>query len=156
MGRSPVIQSPHLDRVEQNLRSRPGHAHDFLGEDRRRLIEILTDDLGTVHALGLTHEAVADRLERITDAARKGLGDPILLEGRFRTEVQEARGKLPCPWGHPGLYRKSLVSLFRVDTGESLQWTDLSIHLVRAHGFYQGKGSAYRLEPADLKRILEL
>jgi hypothetical protein len=35
-------------------------------------------------------------------------------------------------------------------------FTDLQIHLIEKHGFYQGKGSSYRLEPAELAEILEV
>lgn len=128
----------------------------FMGSDRRKLIEVLTDDQGTVHSLGLSHRAIARRLREITEQARGGWGDPVIVEGKFEVEVQEARGKIPCPWPHPGLYCKSHVRLKKIETGETLVWSDLAIHLIEAHGFYQGRGSPYRLEPAELKRILEL
>ena len=156
MGQFPVIQSPMLDDVEKKLRPCPTYCHGFMGHDNRKLIEMLTEDHGTVHALGLTHERIADRLRSLTDAARVGWGDPELVEDRFLVEVHEIRGMLPCPWPHPGLYRKGFVRLENIKTGEKLAWAELSIHLIRQHGFYQGKGSPFRLDPRDLKRILEL
>ena len=152
----PVKQSPELDRVEQNMRPMYLCAEGFLGRDPRKLIEILTEDQGTVNSLGLNHEAIAPRLMSITERARDGWGDPVVVEGRFEVEVHEARGKIPCPWGHPGLYRKTHVKLENRGTGETLVWSDLAIHLIEEHGFYQGRGSPYRLEPAEVKRILEL
>jgi len=152
----PVKQSPELDRVEQNMRPMYLCAEGFLGRDPRKLIEILTEDQGTVNSLGLNHEAIAQRLMSITERARDGWGDPVVVEGRFEVEVHEARGKIPCPWGHPGLYRKTHVKLENRGTGETLVWSDLAIHLIEEHGFYQGRGSPYRLEPSEVKRILEL
>ena len=152
----PVKQSPELDRIERNMRPMCLCQQGFLGYERRKLIEILTDDQGTVNSLGLSHEVIAQRLRAITDEARKGLGDPVVLEERFEVEVQEARGKIPCPWGHPGLYPKTHVKLERIETGETLVWSDLGIHLIEEHGFYQGRGSPYRLNPSEVKRILEL
>jgi hypothetical protein len=35
-----------------------------------------------------------------------------------------------------------------------VQWSDLSIHLIGAHGFFEGRGSFFRLEPAELVAIL--
>jgi hypothetical protein len=128
----------------------------FLGHDRRKLTEILTDDQGTVNSLGLGHEIIAQRLRTITEEARKGLGDPVIVDEKFDVEVNEVRGRIACPWGHPGLYRKNHVKLERIETGETLIWSDLEIHLIEEHGFYQGRGSPYRLEPSDVKRILEL
>jgi len=46
--------------------------------------------------------------------------------------------------------------LKKMASGENLVWSDLTIHLIEEHGFYQGKGSPYRLDPSEVKRILEL
>lgn len=156
MGRFPTFQSPLLDRIEKKLRPGPKHAHAFMGHDDRLLGRILEEDDRTVRVLGLTHEAVADRLEFFTQAARNGWGDPVEVEGIFLVEEREARGRIPCPWPHPGLYRKNTVRLVKETTGEELLWSDLAVHMIRAHGFYQGEGSPYRLDPARLKRILDL
>ena len=37
-----------------------------------------------------------------------------------------------------------------------IYFTDLHIHMIEHHGFYQGKGSLYRLEPKDIVDILEV
>ncbi len=156
MKERPVKQSPELDRVERNMRPMCLCQWGFLGTDRRKLIEILTDDQGTVNSLGLSHEIIAQRLRAITETGREGWGAPVIVEGRFDVEVQEVRGKIPCPWGHPGLYPKTHVRLEKRETRETLLWSDLAIHLVEEHGFYQGRGSPYRLEPSEVKRILDL
>jgi len=152
----PVKQSPELDRVEQSMRPLYLCADGFLGNDPRKLIEILTEDQGTVTSLGLSHEVIAERLRSITERARDGWGDRVMVEDTFEVEVHEARGKMPCPWGHPGLYPKTHVKLKNRGTGETLVWSDLAIHLIEEHGFYQGRGSPYRLDPFELKRILEI
>jgi hypothetical protein len=152
----PVKQSPELDRVQGNMRPMVLCHGGFLGSDRRNLIEILTDDQGAVHSLGMSHQVIAERLREITQKAREGLGDPIVVEGKFDVDVHEARGKMPCPWNHPGLYPKTHVRLEKMETGETLLWSDLAIHLIEEHGFYQGEGSPYRLDPLKIKRILEL
>jgi hypothetical protein len=131
-------------------------AQGFLGYDPRKLIEILTEDQGTVNSLGLSHGIIAERLKVITEEARDGWGDPVVVEDKFEVEVHEARGKIPCPWGHPGLYPKTHVKLEKIGTGEALIWSDLAIHLIGEHGFYQGRGSPYRLDPSEIKRILEI
>nr|HPQ81909.1 hypothetical protein [bacterium] len=57
----------------------------------------------------------------------------------------------PCPWGD-GSFPKGAVELTLAD-GSPLQFTALGIHLIAAHGFYQGHGSAYRLEPSDVNGV---
>ena len=37
-----------------------------------------------------------------------------------------------------------------------VRYTELGIHLVEQHGFYQGRGATYRVAPADLVTILEV
>jgi hypothetical protein len=150
--RRPVKQSPHLHQVEYEMR-RIGMG-TFLGSDKRRLTEILDDDHELVNSLNLTHEEIASRLEEITRAAKKKLGDRVTLENRYEVRAQEHRGMIPCPWGHlEGLFAKSYVELRDLSTGNILIWSDLSIHLIRGHGFYQGKGSPFRLEPKVLKQV---
>lgn len=152
MGRYPVYQSPELDVVENRMR-RSADTHGYLAGDPRPLIAILTEDDRTVKGLGLTHEAIALRLRAFADAARHAFGGPVVVEGLWRVQLEDFRGRLPCPWGHPGLYPKTHVRLERLDTGESLEWTDLSLHMIEAHGFYQGHGSPYRLDPEKVASI---
>jgi hypothetical protein len=37
-----------------------------------------------------------------------------------------------------------------------MSFTDLHIHLIGVHGFYEGRGTPFRLEPGDLVAILEV
>ena len=148
-----VKQIPLLEKVEKKMREIG--VGSFLGSDSRKLTEILNEDQEMVNALDLTHEVIADRLEDITRAAKKELGDVVFLEHRYEVIAEEVRGVIPCPWGHPsGLFNKSHVELKDLQSGAVLTWTDLGIHLIRAHGFYQGEGSPYRLAPTTIKQVL--
>ncbi len=150
----PVKQSPLLDRVE-NAMHEIGMVGTFMGSDSRKLGEILRDDQDMVCSLGLTHDQIAAKLEVLTKAAKTELGDVVVVDNRYEVNAEEVRGTIPCPWMHPGgLFRKSHVELRDLESGQSLIWTDLSIHLIRKHGFYEGKGSPYRIEPKAIKLIL--
>ena len=150
-----VKQSPELDAVEKEMR-RLGTG-SFLGADPRRLGEILDADNSLVVSLDTTHERIASVLEEITREAKRALGDPVEPKPGLTVHSEEARGKVPCPWRDPGMiFQKGRIVLKDEKTGEVLVWTELSVHMIRVHGFYQGLGSPYRLEPAVLKRILNL
>ena len=155
MGRFPVYQSPALDAVEKRMRTIEAH-HGYLTEADGPLVTLLIQDEIRVKELGLTHEAIAAALRQLTHAAAEAQGCPMVVENKWRVHIDAFRGKIPCPWGHPGLYPKTHVHLERVDTGASLQWTDLAIHLIEAHGFYQGTQSPYRLDPEIVAKVLEL
>lgn len=147
--------SPELARVQARMAPGVLTLHGFLGTDRRNLADILEADSREVARLGLTHARIADQLQVFLDRARDGLGTEVVY-GDHRLRHHGARGRVPCPWGHPGIYEKGDVHLTRVATGESIIFSELQVHLIREHGFYEGRGSPYRLDPAALKRILGL
>jgi len=41
-------------------------------------------------------------------------------------------------------------------SGEHVTYTEMNIHMIEAHGFYEGAGSPFRQEPAMLARVLEI
>ncbi len=136
-------------------RMRPGHitAQGFLGRDDRGIADIVEADLEEFRRVGLEPGAVADFLERLRDLGQKGLGEPIGVDGRYVVTAGDARGVLPCPW-NDGVYHKNSVSVRDEKSGGELVYSDLSIHLLREHGFCQGKGSAFRLDPETIAGIM--
>lgn len=135
-------------------------AQGFLGDDMRPPEEIVAEDEAEFVRLGLDFEAAAGTLERLKTEGERGLGEPITVGGLL-VQTGDARGMLACPWGD-GLYHKNAVSARPADQpadscveGEDmLVFSDLSIHLLRAHHFCQGRGSPFRLEPELLARML--
>jgi hypothetical protein len=68
--------------------------------------------------------------------------------------VDEAKGFLVCPWVHPGRFDKRVTTLKNIESGKTIRWSDLNIHLIARHGFFEGIGSAFRLEPAEFVRLI--
>jgi hypothetical protein len=136
-------------------RMKPGKivAQGFLGEDGRGLADIVAADEEEMARLGIGFEEAAAALERLCDAGSLGLGEPATVGGGFVVSVGDARGRLPCPFGD-GFHRKNSVEVAGPD-GAFLAYSDLSLHLLRAHHFCQGRGSPYRLEPGALKRAMD-
>ncbi|HRU27547.1 MAG TPA: hypothetical protein P5082_01145 [Treponema sp.] len=122
----------------------------FLGHDTRPLTDIIAADEELFKALGLDFDQVADRLQELAARGAEGLGEPITVDGLYLVKSDEARGRLPCPYGD-GLYHKNSVSVERGD--DRIIYSDLSLHLLRVHHFCQGQGSPFRLDPVVLKRI---
>lgn len=123
----------------------------FLGQDTRPLTDIIEADEELFKALDLDFEQVANRLEVLARKGSEGLGEPVTVEERYLVKSDEARGRLPCPFGD-GLYHKNSVSVQRGE--DTIIYSDLSLHLLRLHHFCQGQGSPFRLDPVLLKRIL--
>jgi hypothetical protein len=136
-------------------RMKPGAitAQGFLGDDQRGLADIIEADAEEFRRLALEPDAVADRLEQLKAAGQQGLGEPITVENRYIITVGDARGVLPCPYGD-GVFHKNSVSIQDRNSGLELSFSDLSSHLLRVHGFCQGRGSPFRLAPQDLADML--
>lgn len=128
----------------------------YMGDDRRQLNEIIRSDEETVKSLNLTHKKIAERMMEFREKGQKGLGDYVKVAPHFEVRCDVERGKLPCPFGEPGMHRKTNTGVRSLGTGKEISFSDLNIHMIAAHGFYEGKGSPFRLEPADLAEILEI
>ena len=64
-------------------------------------------------------------------------------------------GRIPCPFGD-GSFQKGEITLTHTPTGETLHFTPLTVHLIAVHGFYEGRSSPYRIEPANIHCILRM
>jgi hypothetical protein len=126
----------------------------FLGNDERHFHEIIEEDEQTLASHGRTAEEIADRLEYFTGSSFDSFMGPIVIDQIYEVETEVTRGKLPCPFSHPGVYRKTLTTLRNTKTGASVRWSGLNIHLIRNHHFFEGKGSVFRLEPELLIKTI--
>ncbi len=147
-------RSPQIKKLEELLRTSRVVSGGFLGKDPRILEEILETDAAELAGLGFTTEEVAARMEEITHRARTGLGTPVQMDEKREVTADDNRGQMICPWPHAGQYDKTITTVRRTDTGETLRWSELSRHFLQEHGFFQGRGSAFRLEPKALVRVI--
>lgn len=136
-------------------RMRPGviTAQGFLGTDARSFADIVESDTEAWRREGVDPDAAADFLERLRVAGQKGLGEPAGVDGRYVVTVGDARGLLPCPF-HDGTFHKNSVEAVDEKSGSRIVYSDLSIHLLRAHRFCQGEGSPFRLDPEAVSRMM--
>ncbi|MFC1736190.1 hypothetical protein ACFL1X_08735 [Candidatus Hydrogenedentota bacterium] len=149
-------QSPQMDKIQHEMRPGGLTRDGLLGGDRRKLIEILTDDDELVKRLGQSHKNIARRMQELRDAGMKGLGNFVAVSPDIEVRVDSIRGKLPCPFTHPGIYRKTNITVRNTRLREVTIYTDLNVHMIEEHGFYEGRGAVFRLEPKDLIAILEI
>ena len=149
-------QSPREQRILGRMAPGVLGREGFLGSDKRPLSEILAADQSTVEGLGVTHELLAGKLRAVLTAAVRALGKPVDVEGDLAVVHREAMGRIPCPWGGCGVFAKGEVELIDRRSGGTLRFTPLSVHMIASHGFYQGRGSRYRLEPEELCRLFRL
>ena len=149
-------QTVQMKQAQERMRPGIITRDGFLGSDSRNLIDILVDDDAAVKRTSATHQAVAARMIELREAGMRGLGDYISVEPHFEVRVDSVRGRLPCPFGDPGVFPKTNIFVRNVEKKREITYTDMHIHMIGSHGFYEGKGSPFRLEPKDLMEVLEI
>lgn len=146
--------SPQRQRLEELLNSSKIVVGGFKGTDQRDVETIIDEDVSVLSSADITLNRLADKMRSITDKAAKGLGTWVDIDQRSKAKTDEAKGSLICPWPHTGQYLKRNTVFYRKDLEEGVKWTDLGIHMIQEHGFFQGRGSNFRTEPAKLIRLL--
>ena len=146
--------TPELKKARENMEPGVITADGFLGNDPRELSTIIDEDAQLLRSFNLDPGELTEILRHFMEEGRKGLGEPVTVDSQWLVKTDEARGYLACPW-EDGIFRKINVTVERKDTGERISFTDMSVHLLEAHGFLEGRESAFRLEPETVKNVLK-
>ena len=148
-------QSPRDKKLEEVLRSTRLVAGGFMGTDPRHPVEVIEHDMLQMEHLGVTTHHLAERMRELTDLAKPRLGNWIEdASGKLRVKSEDYKGILVCPWPHPGTFDKRITIVERLQTQMQISWTDLNIHMIEEHGFFEGKGAFFRIEPVEIVNIL--
>ena len=147
-------ENPHIRHIVERMAAGVLSRDGFLGTDFRPLEEILEADGAAVARLGTSHQELGRKLENILIAARAALGSKVEVSDRLNAVCKEAMGRIHCPWGHCGTFAKGHIELLDTQSGLRIMFTALNVHMITAHGFYQGSGSCYRLEPSEIYQLI--
>jgi len=149
--------SPEYVRAQENMQPGVITSDGFLGDDKRPIVEIIAADEADMERNGLDFDETVALMRHLLDEGRKGLGEPVTVDGKWVVQVSEARGHLASPF-HDGKFRKVNAQVTPVGTppsaDESILYSDLSLHLIEKYHFFQGHGASFRLAPAKIKRVL--
>lgn len=126
----------------------------FLGDDRRSLNDIIQDDSIVLQKLERNHKEIGERMRFLTQQSWDFFAEPVLIENKYLVSTDVVRGKLPCPFGHPGIFRKAITTLVNQENGIEVRWSSLNTHMIEAHGFFEGHGSTFRLDPEILCKAI--
>lgn len=149
-------QTPQEKKLYENFLPGKMTKEGFLGEDTRHVHDIIEEDAHTLARLGISQERIADRLQYFIEEGKKGLETPVDL-GDFVATVIWRRGMLPSPFGDPKrLYHKIVATVLNKKLNKEVKFTQLNVHMIRDHGFFEGKGSVFRLEPEEVVTVLEI
>ncbi|NLW87245.1 MAG: hypothetical protein GXY38_10275 [Planctomycetes bacterium] len=147
-------RDPDIQRVEERMAPRVLSLDGFLGADHRPLEEILDADRRDVEQMGLSNQLIGRRLSELIDKTVAMLGRPLHV-GNIKATYSEAMGRMPCPWAD-GRFPKGEIEILDESKGLRLLVTPSSGHMIEHHGFYEGRGSRYRVDPALAAELLGL
>lgn len=147
--------------ADQATRERlePGHlsVDGFLGDDKRPIADIIAADTGIVEAAGLNVETLGNFLEKLHVTADGGWeGRVPMFDGKISVRSDETLGQIPCPFACGAQCHKAEIIVKDADGNDLLRFTPLDAHLIAAHGFFEGKGAHYRIEPQALVVLYRL
>lgn len=146
---------PEIKHIQDDMAAGRLTLEGYMGEDTRSLEAIIREDGTVLEDLGFTAEALGRIMRRFTRAGMEAQGDPVVYDG-YEVEVTEYMGWIGCPFKDNRKFGKRITGVTDLRTGEHMSWTDVAIHLIKDHGFFQGKGSHFRLEPAALSAFLRM
>ncbi len=148
-------ESPKDRDVKHDMRPGAQTLDGYLGDDNRALQQIIDDDKAILQAFNIEAKDLVKVMRKITRAGTAGIGNPVEVDG-YSVIVDEWMGWLGCPFKDARRAAKRNSAVTNLRTGETMNWSDLHMHLIEEHSFFQGKGSGHRLEPEQLIKFLGL
>jgi hypothetical protein len=141
---------------------RPGAASKagFLGRDEKLLEVMATDNQYVVDELGLTHQVLAKHLHAmgavwLWQLKNKQLEAEFLYHGRkFKVKGVATFGYQDSPFGD-GTKSGSDVTVHNLSSGKKLGYALLVPYMVERYGFYEGKGTTYRVDPRKVVEVFD-
>lgn len=146
--------SPNDQVIQAKMKPGVLTGEGFLGDDTRNFRDIIAEDMKIVNTLPHSLEEIALRMAYFMDESFLSYDGPIVIDTHYKVEHKTYRGILLSPFPGAGRFGKATIKLENLKNGSSITWTPLHIHLIRDHGFFQGKGSKFRLDPEVLHKTL--
>jgi len=127
----------------------------FLGEDES-LLQVMAMDNNFVLSRGLTHQQIASPLLYAMNFYEKGFGNSFLFNNvEYKIDATSYRGSQESPF-YDGTYSDTNFWVTNTQTGKTIGFSGLIPEMIQRYGFYEGRGTSYRLEPQDIIELFAL
>lgn len=143
------------DRIIQD-KMKPGilTADGFLGTDKRNFRDIISEDMKIVNQFDKSLAEIADRMEYLMQKSLMSYDSSIVIDDMYEVEYNTYRGILLSPFPKAGRFGKATVKVTNLNNHMSVIWTPLHVHFIRDYGFFEGRGSKFRIEPEMLYKTI--
>ncbi len=153
------INGRTIEALEKDMRPGPksevGSEKGFLGPDERLLEVLVEDNRYVVEELSLTHQELARHLHVVAGIGAKFNNQEFLYHGRpFKVTGMDlsSKGYQLSPF-YDDTKTNQEATVHNLDNGKKIEYSLLVPHMIERYGFYEGKGTPYRLEP---RKVLEV
>jgi len=153
---------------ELENRMRPGQFSEkgFLGPSER-LMDVLETDEKRLKELGVTYEELADALQRIIEEGDRKRGQNVKVNDKFVVKIEAYTGFQMCPFSPDPHHFQCMAAggvrfgsldwmILNIASGQVMHGPGIIVQPIRAHHFFEGFQSPYRVDPSELARLLEL
>ena len=169
------ISEEEFATIEQRMY--PGKSSDsgFL-QQGEKLEEVMEVDQKYLQSVSITYEQIADRLETIVGKyyrcqylhSQKNLDDvdspAHMVEEKYMIGHWTYNGAQTCPFQNEELdkayhgfdYGDTDITIRNINTGRSIVFNTLLLHMIRQHNFFESPKSSHRLEPGQVIELLEI
>lgn len=143
-----------IAKLQERLRPMHDSMAGFLGQSES-LIAVLTDDNDFVLSQNLTHQDLALPLLYTREHYSRGRGKEFTYRGRrFSVQLTAYRGMQFSPFDDKTGTNVDMI-IKNEDTNASLSCSGLLPDMIQRYGFYEGKGTSYRLEPSKILEVFD-
>lgn len=149
-------ETPQDKSLEERMGASKFSGEGFLGSDHRPVDEIIASDMHTLRELDIPISRLHAALREAFEKARAAFGGDVEIRPGLTAVAHESMGRIPSPFQGDGVFEKGDVVLTDSATGEEIVLTALGLSMIEKHHFFQGRGSRYRVDPAQAARLLGL
>ncbi len=158
------INGRTIAELEMDMRpgskSPAGSTKGFLGADESLLEVLAADNRYVVEELKLSHQELAKHLHAMgTIGLWQGKHDKkeaefVYLGRRFKVKMDVGRSIQPSPFLDDTQSGTNAV-VHNLDNDKKLGYALLVAHMIERYGFYEGKGTPYRVEPRQVVEVFD-
>jgi hypothetical protein len=155
------IHERSIADLEADMRPSKISKKGFLGANENLLDVLAADNDYVLGTLGLTHQELAKPLLVVAAIGKKyvapkeGEGFAFRYHGRrMRVALEVFRGTVLSPF-EDGTRTNSVATIENLDTGKKLKYSLLVPMMVERYGFYEGKGTPYRVDPREIIAVFD-
>ena len=146
--------------MRPGAKSEVGSMEGFLGPDEKLLDVLAADNRYVVEELGLTHQELARHLHAMATIGfwqwdRNESEAVFRYRGRrFKVRLLLTAGAQPSPF-RDGTESGANAVVENLDNGKKLAYALLVPAMIERYGFYEGKGTPYRVDPRQVVAVFD-